>query len=358
MSSTHIAYTAEHTLNNQVAGSLSKRVEEICADHGADFLPSFIFKNFQKTCIVDFSSRPANTLVTLHIKDMLQPFWCWQIINQHLVSCNKQLLVCHDTLEEFESLSNIKFLTHRSLLGLKHFHVNRENIENKNPSRLFNCFMHRTEAVRQSWFYFLHNRGLLDQGYVSYLLYQFDSLVKGTDINLLSKLELFTQIHTNFGLTDLPHFDKAYHELKDQVPYQNFVENGILQDKILNSKYSLVLDCFSVLDDWNCWFFTEKVARALMLPTIDLLFVQKGMLERLDRLGLVTYSSNLGIDHLPWTERQIKLLDVLESDPAERNFQELNKSSAHNYNQFVNWFNSIDEFYIMVNDTLSSQKNS
>jgi len=36
----------------------------------------------------------------------------------------------------------------------------------------FNCFLNRTDPIRQSWFYLLHSRALLDHGFVSFNMHQ------------------------------------------------------------------------------------------------------------------------------------------------------------------------------------------
>jgi hypothetical protein len=207
--------------------------------------------------------------------------------------------------------------------------------------------MQRIDLVRQSWFYFLYNRGLLDQGYVSFRLWQTpgSGLPHGRD--------LFDQIHQR-GLSGLSHFETAYQALRDQVPYANFEENSILDDKILDSRYSLVLDTAGALDDQGFCFVSEKAYRALMTPTQDLLFLQKDSIAQLQKLGLESSSQSLCFDHLSWQQRQLAMLDILQQDPLSYNYTVLLEKSRHNQNVLEKLWNTLPNLSEQVLDTLNS----
>jgi hypothetical protein len=143
--------------------------------------------------------------------------------------------------------------------------------------------------------------------------------------------------------------------MRSKVPFKNFKENFKLDDKIIDSKYSLVLDTFAVNDDCNSWYFSEKIARILMLPTCQLMFLQKGTLKKLSDLGIEIQKSNLDIDHLPWQERQQRLLEILCHDVEEYNFVKLKKIALHNKNQLQLFYQEIDQFYDQAIDLATTK---
>jgi hypothetical protein len=273
----------------------------------------------------------------------------WKSINHEFASCDKKLLVCTDNYVLTDDFSHIQFLSHKALIGLKSLHVNTDWFDslvyNHSPKRLFNCFNHRVCAVRQSWFYFLHNRKLLDSGYVSFLFYNWQDESQ-------SELDLFEKNHNKF-LNSLDHFNKAYAELKSQIPFRNFVENTVLWDKICDSKYSLVLDTSAPDDDQIGLFISEKVARVLMLPSIDLLFLQKQTLQGIESMGLVSHTNSLGIDHMSWHDRQLNLLQALQNNDIQYDFKKLLEQARHNHAVLSNALNSMDEFFTEVFDTVT-----
>jgi len=199
------------------------------------------------------------------------------------------------------------------------------------PSKLFNCFVQRTESVRQSWFYFLKHHDLLDKGFVSFLLYQYKSYSDKTG------LELFDWIHTHYELNNVPHFEQAYQDLRSQVPYQNFDEKGNLYEYVNDSKYSLVLETYAINDGHIGYCYTEKIHRALQTPTVNLLFSQQHSLSALAQLGFKIDNFMLQIDKLPWIERQQKLLDVLVKDLVAFDPDLLYNNALHNQDLIQNY---------------------
>ena len=349
---THITKTAEHINADNQGYQILQNLKIFCQKNNFKYVERAIE-------LPDLDAVEEQKLLGIYIKDLIPDQAHWNNINQQLKKYNKQLLMCTDSMIDFTPLSNICFLAHPALIGVKHFFIDPKSYQNypdnHQPKKLYNCFIHRTESTRQSWFYFLYNQRLLDRGYVSYLLYQHCPIeLFGKDLGYLSDQEFFNCIHTKFGLGKLESFESAYKALKNLVPYQNFEENLILQDKILDSKYSLVLDTFAVEDDKNSWFFSEKISRALLLPTIDLCFVQKGTLSKIQSLGIVTNSIDILIDELPWPQRQLKLLEVLSQDTIEYNFQKLKQISQHNYDIFKKMYSTIDKFYTEVYDIMNS----
>lgn len=219
--------------------------------------------------------------------------------------------------------------------------------ELKQQSKLYNAFNHRVDATRQSWFYFLYLRNLLERGYVSYRLFQINTKVTGR--------ELFDQIH-NDHLSAVDHFNQAYHALKTQIPYSNFEDRSDLSDIILETKYSLVSDTFAVQDNTGAYYISEKVTRALQYPNVNLLFLQKDTLHKLHQDDLYIHPDLLEIDSCNWIERQQKILQILEHDTISSTPQELYDQAAHNRTVLNSWLSQCLEssFYEEVFETILS----
>jgi hypothetical protein len=340
----HIQLTKEHQHTHQIFNLVEDILQQKCLDSNIGF-----FKKTEK-----IFTHKEKYLLQMFNRDIVLSVDYYKNLNQQLLKNDKQLLICTDSIVEYENFSNIKFLCHKSLIGIKHFHVDPtcyNSLTDSQPSKLFNCFIHRAESVRQSWLYFLYHYNLLDQGYVSYLLFQL------SEYSDLSGVELYDYIHKNFQLNELAYFQEAYQHMRSKVPYQNFKENFKLDDKIIDSKYSLILDTYAIHDNWNSWFFSEKIARGLMLPTGHLFFLQKGTLTKLSKLGLVIHKSNLDIDLFSWQERQQKLLEILCNDQEEYNFAKLKTVALHNYNLLRSFYQEIDQFYNEAIDLAKSKFN-
>jgi len=196
------------------------------------------------------------------------------------------------------------------------------------PNRLYNAFVHRAEPVRQSWLYFLYLNDLLEQGFVSYQLFQIDSKLTGTD--------LFDHIHRQ-DLQELEQFNRAHAALRPMVPYRNFDDSNDLGPLVLQTKYSLVLDTFAPADDIGSYYISEKVTRALQYPTSDLLFVQRGTIKRLHHSGFYVDPRMLEIDNLSWIKRQQEILNILISDAINDSDDERYHQAAHNRSIMNSW---------------------
>ena len=244
----------------------------------------------------------------------------------------KVFILCDSWVDqEYHQFANVEVFAAPKLLSssmLEH-PANRDEIK---QSRLFNMFMHRCDSVRQSWFYYLHLNQLIDKGYVSFRLFQIETNLTGKD--------LFTYNHNN-GLNTLPHFNQAYNALIDQVPFANFADKPDLSPYVLDSKYSIVDDTFSVADDTASYYLSEKVIRSLQLPTANLLFVQKGTMQRMHNDGFYIDPTVLEIDDQPWQVRQQMLLNILVNDLLDTNPDTLYNQAMHNYNLIKSWLEEI-----------------
>ena len=275
---------------------------------------NFCFKNN-----IEFTSKITTDLIKQSTKEKIVHMWLfdsiakynhWQELDQACKQVGKTLLVITDNIIKFNNLKFVKFFSYPELLGVTATH-NDITINNTTPKKLYNCFIQRADVVRQSWFYFLHHYALLDKGYVSFLLKQ---LINYSE---LTGKELFEFIHHSGLLYQLPNFDLAYHDLKNQVPYRNFDEIFNLVPLILDSKYSLILETYAIEDDTDAWCFTEKLLRTLQFPTFNLPFIQKGGIEILELLGFKFNLDLNSIDQLSWQERQQKLLQILINDTVD-----------------------------------------
>ena len=250
--------------------------------------------------------------------DLLNPYEYYQELNKICSNKNAILFVLTDNFITFEDLEFVRFHSDPKL----HFlfcSFSNDAKTNLNPSKLYNCFIQRVCSVRQSWFYFLYLRQLLDKGYVSFLLKQLRSYSE------LTGIALFDFIHSKYELGNVPKFEEAYNLLRPMVPYCNFIENADLAHYIADSKYSLVLETYATDPATDRWFVGEKAIRALCFPAVPLLFVQTGTVEKLRTIGFeIDYHDQ--IDNLNWVDRQRCLLDLLENDAIDTSYK-------HNYNR-------------------------
>jgi hypothetical protein len=234
-------------------------------------------------------------------------------------------LLNHSKLHQFE---HITFVSIPELLGIMSLSTIQPNTS---PSRLYNCFIQRVDSVRQSWFYLLHHHNLLDRGYVTFLLFQYDWYSSKTGV------ELYDWIHTQYDLDKLLHFDTAYHLLRPLVPFRNFDPAADLRTVASDCKYSLVLETYAAEDDSAAFCFTEKTHRALQTPSINLIFAQQNSLAYLVHLGFEIADCMLEIDCYPWIVRQQKILDILINDDLEFDAKLLYDQAMHNQGLFANY---------------------
>ena len=267
-------------------------------------------------------SHNSNKIVQMWLCDILQPMDYWHEKNKQLQRLGVTMFVLTDNFINLEDLEFVKFYSDPTLHAVCGVYQNTPNI-NQHPTKLYNCFMQRVESVRQTWFYFLHHKGLLEKGYVSFLLYQLASY------SSLTGVELFDHIHHNYHLDQLPHFQQAYSELRSQVPYRNFPETLDLAPLIQDSKYSLVLETYTTDPATDRWLITEKAIRAMCFPSIPLLFLQTHAIEKLKSIGFQVDNHD-SIDTAPWPQRQQQLLEILEQDSINFDATVAYNRSMHN----------------------------
>lgn len=310
------------------AGNRTKIYQEfvsLCRSHDYEFVSGISVDSLDQIT--------KQHIVYVLMGDLINPFDEWQRIDQRCQELNKQISVITDNpldLSGTGSLDRVKFLFDQPLLGA--MWLQGKVPEFQTPERLYNCFMQRIESVRQSWFYLLYSNQLLDKGFVSFLLNQLTSYSK------LKGKELFDWIHTEYNLNKVPDFELAYQNLKFQVPYKNFHDDGDLISLMTKSKYSLVLDTYAMDDDVQQWCFTEKTFVALQIPTIPLLFVQKNGYKKLEELGLKIPFDYSGFDQLGWQARQQALIDIIKNDRLEVDPNLLQQSAEYNSAVIKTWY--------------------
>lgn len=293
--------------------------------------------NFCSTNSIEFVERITAQRLKLCTKDKILATWMFDLVPPSFddldTACQNlgkklYILVDHWVDASKFNYSNIVVYALPELLGLTYLDNTLEYRESK-KHKLYNAFIHRTESTRQSWFYFLHLNNLLNQGYVSYNLYQ----IKGD----LTGVDLFDRLHEEF-LSEVPAFTKAYQELRSLVPFKNFKEKSNLAEYILDSKYSLVLDTYAPEDDHRGYYISEKVTRALQYPSINLLFLQKNTIQHLVDSGFEIDQDVTGFDNLNWIQRQQAILEILKGDTIHIEYDKLYNQALHNRQIMLKWF--------------------
>jgi len=275
-------------------------------------------------------SSPHDKIVMTWLFDLVPGIDHWQQINTLCQDLGKICFVITDNLIDIDDFEFVKFFSYPKLLGVTSAYKDIEFTPTQ-PNKLYNCFIQRVDSVRQTWFYFLHQNNLLDQGYVSLLLKQLSSY------SSLTGQALFDHIHKKYQLNALPHFEEAYQKMRDQVPYRNFEEKNNLLPLILDSKYSLVLETYAIDDDCMRWCFTEKSLRSIQFPTVSLLFLQKHGIQKLKELGFEIGSYMDSIDDQPWQHRQRLLIEILANDCIDIDWKQLYNQSKHNQSLLEIW---------------------
>jgi len=173
-----------------------------------------------------------------------------------------------------------------------------------NVHKDFNCFINRMDPIRQSWLYQLIRRGLFDRGYVS-----FNMDISCTDLKKLPLLEAFDQQFNQY----LKIFEVEHQQIRDKVPYKNFVDNGDLTDTVLDSKFSIILETY--FDNNDLITYTEKIFRGLQLPRPWVLFTAQHGVHYLRQMGFDVLDDIVdhSYDDISFAiERQAKILDIVE----------------------------------------------
>lgn len=184
--------------------------------------------------------------------------------------------------------------------------------------RDYNCFLHRADIARQNWFYILYDRGWLDLGHVSFNI----DLRKGMWYPAETSKEVFDYYHKSL----LNSYDYLYSSVEKIVPYKNFIDTHNQFERVLETKFSIVVEPYYERPDSVC--FSEKTMRVLQLPRPWVLFGATGSVDRLRNMGFdvfddfVDHSYDIFDTEQSYVQRQdtmipeIKKLLQLEATPA------------------------------------------
>jgi hypothetical protein len=200
--------------------------------------------------------------------------------------------------------------------------------KNNIPTRLFNCFINRTDLIRQSWFYQLVRRKLIDQGAVSFLL-DYRKSAAPSMIDVDDKATLYQWVFEQ----GCEIFVNEHELMRSKVPFQNF--SGDLDQVMCDSRVGLIIETY--FDRPDIIAFSEKVFRALQLPRPFLLYCAPGAIKVLRDQGfdvyddIVNHSYDLDVDNI---KRQIKILDELEKSKYivynEQVLEDFEQKATHN----------------------------
>lgn len=182
-------------------------------------------------------------------------------------------------------------------------------IEEVTPNKDFNCFINRMDSFRQSWLYQLIRRDIFEQGYVSFNM----------DISRHIALEQCRPDSSSLEVFDrqfqeqLSIFKSEHEFIRSCVPYRNFDSNIGLNQLIMDSKFSIVLETY--FDRNNVITYSEKIFRCLKLPRPWIMFAMKNAVQNLRDLGFDVLDDL--VDHSYDTidfgiARQIAILNQIE----------------------------------------------
>lgn len=195
------------------------------------------------------------------------------------------------------------------------------------PKKGFNCFINRTCPIRQSWFYQLVRRDLLNDGWISFLL-DYRKTLAPTGLDVLDKIAVYDFVFSQG--CDI--FVEEHHKMREHVPFQNF--DISIDAAIIDSKITLVIETYF---DTSTIAFSEKIFRALQLPRPFLLYCAKGSISILRNLGFNVYDDIVdhGYDCQPDNiKRQVEILDRLEKykniSYNQLKLDDFNNRAAHN----------------------------
>jgi hypothetical protein len=130
-------------------------------------------------------------------------------------------------------------------------------------SKGFNCFMNRLRGDRNEIFYELIRRNLLKAGSVSYNVSQ-------------------EELNTEYNNAQLYKYEQEHHVAQSIVPYNQVDNQGSLEQVIMRTNVSLILETFMNIDHIT---FSEKLFRALQLPRPWILFCSPSSVQLLRDQG-------------------------------------------------------------------------
>ena len=182
-------------------------------------------------------------------------------------------------------------------------------VDNVTPTKDFNCFINRMDPIRQSWLYQLIRRGIFNQGYVSFNM----DISRHIFLNQCRRDALPLEIFDQQFQEQLSIFEPEHRHIRPHVPCRNFDSSIELNQIIMNSKFSIVLETY--FDRNDVITFSEKIFRCLKLPRPWVLFAMKGAVQSLRNFGFDVLDDI--VDHSYDTiefdiTRQVKILEIAQ----------------------------------------------
>lgn len=216
-------------------------------------------------------------------------------------------------------------------------------IEDIQPTRAFNCLIKRMDAMRQTWLYQLLRHGLLDQGYVSFTM----DVTRHHAQNQASPHETAHDIFERQFQDHCKTFASEHEYLKHHVPYRSFDPDWSLDQVVLNSRFSLVLETYFL--DPRMITLSEKTFRCLKLPRPWIVFSTIGTVQHLRDLGLDVMDDIVdhSYDSIDFEiDRQSRLLEIAK-DMATWSWtpqllQRCSTAAKHNRDLIAYWYRNYD----------------
>lgn len=288
-----------------------------------------ILKLVHKNAAKKIRESGSNKVVDLQIID-----WCWP---KNYANQNHRFLATSNwlTTGDLDPAHYEQFL--ESWYGIYAGHVPIRRID---PVKDFNCFMNRLCPTRQSWFYQLIRRQLLDRGYVSLNL----DISRGCMVDSTDPAEVFEQYFKIYLKT----FEPEHQLAKSIVPYRSFNAEESLQDLIMKSKFSIVIETYFERNEIIT--LSEKIFRCLKLPRPWVMHAMKHAVKHLRDLGFDVLDDIVdhSYDDIDFgIHRQVAILDQLENlcklEYNEKLIQRLETAAVHNQNLLQSYLDRFDQ---------------
>lgn len=209
--------------------------------------------------------------------------------------------------------------------------------KNITPTKLFSCFIKRTDPIRQSWFYSFVRHCVLDQSNVSFWS-------ENPEHSDLDPSSLFEKFYNGFEIWEHEH---KWIQQNLSLPFVNFSSD--LAQATVDAQKSLVIE--SQFSDNDLVLFSEKTFRAAQLPRPFLLFGNSGSINVLRQVGFDVYDDY--VDHSydecsNWIDRQQMILQQLLNPIQYTNnmLEDFQQRAEHNYKILVELKNKWPEHLV------------
>jgi len=268
-------------------------------------------------------------------------------------------LIYNNKIPQWITVSHTVFPNHKKIIdpyyvqlhpgSYCNYYVNyqQQYQTNVTTNNRFNCFLNRLDVIRQSWLYQLVRHDLFDHGYISFNM---DIHHVKEEYKNLSAQQIFQAQFEQYHSTV---FAEEHKIVQQFVPYRNFDPAADLDDLIMQSKFSMVIETY--FDDNNVIQFTEKIVRVLRLPRPWILLGPKNAVKYLRSWGFDVLDDL--VDHNQYdqldsrVERETVILNIsktlLEFD-TEKHWPRLKAASDHNLKLLDSWRTRTFEFCLMA----------